>query len=155
MSRFDSWMTHLANLLVGGTGLVYVWMLYFVHPADEFAVVNHPWQPHVQHLHILVAPFLVFAVGLVWHRHIWSHWRKGVRKGKRSGLSMVLTLVPMVVSGYLIQTAVDDDWRKIWVNVHLIASGLWIAVYLAHQVRPLLARAKRPVQGDADLSTAK
>lgn len=143
MSRFESWMMHLSNLLVGGTGLVYAWMLYFVHPIDEYAVVNHPAQPHVQHLHILVAPLLVFTVGLVWHRHIWTHWTRGVRRGKRTGLSMILTMIPMVVSGYLIQTAVDADWRHTWVVVHLIASGLWIAVYLAHQVRPLLARTQR------------
>lgn len=143
MSRFESWMMHLSNLLVGGTGLVYAWMLYFVRPEDPYAVINHPAQPHVQHLHILAAPLLVFAVGLVWQRHVWSHWSRGVRRGKRTGISMILTLVPMVVSGYLIQTAVDDNWRKIWVTVHLIASGLWIAVYLAHQVRPLLARTQR------------
>ena len=50
---------------------------------------------------------------------------------------MVLTLVPMVASGYLIQTAMDGDWRKAWVVVHLVASGLWLAGYLVHQV-PLL-----------------
>jgi hypothetical protein len=143
VSRLEAWALHLSNLLVGLTGLVYAWMLWFVHPTDPYAVVNHPWQPHVQHLHILIAPFLVFAVGMVWHRHIWAHWKRGRPGGRRTGLSMVLTLAPMVVSGYLVQTAVDDDWRKIWVIVHLIASGLWLAVYLAHQVRPLLARNRR------------
>jgi hypothetical protein len=143
MSRFESWMMHLANLLVGGTGLVYAWMLYFVHPTDPYAVINHPWQPQVQHLHILVAPLLVFVVGLVWQRHVWSHWSRGVSKGRRTGLSMALTLVPMVVSGYLIQTAVDADWRKAWVVVHLIASGLWVAGYLVHQVPQMLARTQR------------
>lgn len=155
MNRFESWAVHLSNLLVGGTGLVYAWMLYLVRPADPWAVVNHPWQPHAQHLHILAAPLLVFAVGLVWQRHVWSHWKRGVGKGRRSGISMVLTLVPMVVSGYLIQTAVDGGWRQAWVTVHLIASGLWVAVYLAHQVSPLLARGKRPVQGNTALSTEK
>jgi hypothetical protein len=124
---------HLSNLLVGGTGLVYAWMLYFLKPVDEFAVVNHPWQPHVQHLHILVAPILVFVVGLVWHRHVWAHWKKGGPRGKRTGLSMALTLTPMVLSGYLIQTAVDPTWRKVWVVVHLSASALWLLIYLAHQ----------------------
>jgi undecaprenyl pyrophosphate phosphatase UppP len=137
---------HLASLLVAGTGLVYVWMLYFVHPADPYAVVNHPWQPHVQHLHILVAPLLVFAAGLVWQQHIWSHWSHGVRQGKRTGLSLVLTLVPMVISGYLIQTAVDESWRKAWVAVHLLASGLWLAGYLAHQTPVAWSRLRRRAQ---------
>jgi hypothetical protein len=137
VSRFESWAIHLSTLLVGGTGLVYAWMAYLVRPSDPYAIVNHPLQPQLQHGHVLVAPLLVFAVGLIWQRHIGPHWSRGVRKGRRSGMGMVLTLVPMVASGYLIQTAVDGSWRKAWVVVHLFASVLWLAGYLAHQL-PLL-----------------
>lgn len=134
MTRFEAWSLHVSTILVTGTGLVYAWMIWFVRPADPYAVVNHPLQPQVQHAHILVAPLLVFAAGLVWQRHIWAHWRRGVRRGRRSGLGMMLTLVPMVASGYLLQTAVDDAWRNVWLWIHLVTSGLWILVYLAHQV---------------------
>ncbi|MBW8876000.1 MAG: hypothetical protein JF614_13620 [Acidobacteria bacterium] len=134
MSRLEAWLLHTATLLVGGTGLIYAWMRYLLHPADPYAVVNHSLQPTVQHLHILVAPLLVFAGGMVWHRHAWTHWRRGVERRRQSGGSLILTLVPMVVSGYLIQTAVDGGWRRTWVIVHLAASGLWLAGYLAHQV---------------------
>jgi hypothetical protein len=127
-------MLHLSNLLVGGTGLVYAWMIFLVKPADPFAVVNHPLQPQVQHLHILAAPLLVFTAGLIWRRHVWWQYRRGIDERRQSGLSMIFLLVPMIVSGYLIQTAVDDGWRRIWVWVHLAASGLWLLGYLAHQV---------------------
>jgi hypothetical protein len=149
VTRFEAWSLHLSNLLVGGTGLVYSGMLYLVTPSDPYAIVNHPLQPQVQHLHILVAPLLIFAVGLVWHRHVWSHWKRGKRQGRRTGVSMALTLAPMVVSGYLIQTAVDGDWRKVWVVVHLVASGLWVAGYLAHQIPQLWAwlRSQRKATG--------
>lgn len=143
MSRFEAWAIHLSTLLVGGTGLVYAWMAYLVRPADPYTIVNHPLQPQVQHGHVLVAPLLVFAVGLIWQRHIALHWRRGVRKGRKSGVGMVLTLVPMVASGYLIQTAVDGNWRKAWVIVHLISSVLWLAGYLAHQIPLLLSRLSR------------
>ncbi|HEV7786682.1 MAG TPA: hypothetical protein VGQ28_15155 [Thermoanaerobaculia bacterium] len=139
MSRFEAWTTHAATLLVGGTGLVYAWMRYLVHPADPlaFAVINHPLQPFVQHLHILVAPSLVFAAGVMWRQHAWPYWRRGVERHRRSGASLLLTLVPMVVSGYLIQTAVDGGWRQVWVIVHLAASGLWLLGYMAHQAPAL------------------
>ena len=133
MNRFEAWMLHVSNLLVGGTGLVYAWMVFLTKPTDPYAVVNHPLQPQLQHLHILVAPLLVFTAGLIWRRHVWWQWRRGAGERRRSGLSLALFLMPMIVSGYLIQTAVDDDWRKIWVIVHLVASGLWLAGYLAHQ----------------------
>ena len=64
-------------------------------------------------------------------------------------MGMVLTLVPMVASGYLIQTAVDGSWRKAWVAVHLIASALWLAGYLIHQVPLLRNRLSRGQAGHA------
>jgi hypothetical protein len=134
VSRFEAWTLHVANLLVGGTGLVYAWMLYLVKSKDPYAVVNHPLQPQVQHLHVLAAPLLVFAAGLIWQRHVLFQWRRGVRARRRSGLTLASLLAPMIASGYLIQIAVDDGWRKVWVGVHLAASGLWLAGYLAHQV---------------------
>ena len=85
MSRFEAWMLHLSNLLVGGTGLVYAWMVFLAKPADPYAVVNHPLQPQMQHLHILLAPLLVFTAGLVWRRHVWSQWKRGIEDRRRSG----------------------------------------------------------------------
>jgi hypothetical protein len=134
VARAEAWTTHLAILLVGGTGLVYAWMTYFLPPADPYAIVNHPWQPHLQHLHVVTAPLLVFAAGLLWRRHVWASWKLGVRERRRSGIGLALTVAPMVVSGYLIQTAVGETWRQVWVAVHLAASALWIAGYLAHQL---------------------
>ena len=143
MTRFEAWTVHLSSLLVGGTGLVYAWMRYFAESADPYAVVNHPLQPTLQHLHILLSPLMVFAVGFIWREHVWKHWRRRGRGRRRSGLSMMLTLVPMVLSGYLIQTAVSDTWRGVWVTVHLAASGLWLAAYAGHLLAPLLARWRR------------
>jgi hypothetical protein len=140
LTRLEAWTMHLAALLVGGTGLVYAWMIYLQKPADPYSLVHHPWQPQLQHLHILVAPLLVFATGLIWRRHVWMKWRQGLPLGRRSGLTLALSLAPMVISGYLVQTAVDDSWRKIWGEVHLAASGLWVVGYGVHQVRALLAR---------------
>lgn len=118
---------------MGGTGLVYAWMIYFCRSDDPYALVNHPLQPQTQHLHILLAPLLVFALGGIWHRHAWPFFRRGRRQGRRSGLSLILTAAPMVMSGYLIQTAVDPAWRKAWVVLHLVTSGLWVLGYLVHQ----------------------
>jgi hypothetical protein len=140
LTRFEIWTMHLAALLVGGTGLIYAWMIYVLKPADPYSLVHHPWQPHLQHLHILVAPLLVFATGLIWRRHVWAKWRQGLPLGRRSGLTLALSLAPMVISGYLVQTAVDDSWRKIWGEVHLATSGLWVVGYGVHQARALLAR---------------
>ncbi len=140
MSRLEAWTMHLTIALVGGTGLVYAWMIYLAKPVDPYSLVHHPWQPHLQHLHILVAPLLVFAAGLLWRRHVWAKWRAGLSPGRWSGLTLALSLAPMVISGYLVQTAVEEPWRRIWGVVHLATSGLWVLGYLVHQFLALRIR---------------
>jgi hypothetical protein len=151
VSRFELWLIHLSTVLVGGTGLIYAWMLWVLDSNDPFAVVNHPLQPTVQHLHVWTAPLLVFAAGLIWRAHVWEHWRRGVCARRRSGIGLVLTLVPMVASGYLIQTAVSDPWRTAWVVVHVTTSVLWLAGYAAHQ---LASRATTRVNRPEDSAPA-
>lgn len=140
MTRAEAWALHLANLLVGGTGIVYAVLRYALTPSDPYSVVHHPWQPVVQHLHILVAPLLVFAVGVVWRAHVWKHAANRVPVRRTSGLTLLAMLAPMVASGYLIQTAVDPLWRKIWVGIHLVASALWVLGYAGHLLTPRPAR---------------
>lgn len=148
MTALERAFLHLANGLVTITGVVYAVMRYLMHPADEWAVVNHPWQPHAQHLHLLAAPLLVFVVGFAWSRHALPKLRNG-DAGRSSGLGLMAGFVPMTVSGALIQTAVDPAWRAVWVVVHLAASGLWLTALALHQAaRPSIARRSEADDGD-------
>jgi len=146
VNRLEAWTLHVAVVLVGGTGLVYAWMLYFLSPVDEFAVVSHSLQPTLQHLHIWFAPFLVFGVGLIWRGHVMKHYRKGMRRRRRSGLSLLVSVAPMAISGYLIQTSVGENWRSVWIAVHLLTSGLFVVGYGIHQLVPWLRRIRRSDQ---------
>ena len=136
MTVWERRVLHVANLLVAGTGAVYAAMRYLMEPMDEWAVVNHPWQPHLQHLHVLAAPLLVFACGLIWHRHVAGNLRRSEARPARGGPGLLAALVPMVVSGYLIQTTIGEGWRQIWIVTHLAASGAWLLVFVAHATLP-------------------
>jgi hypothetical protein len=139
MTRAETVLVHMANGLVGLTGLVYGVMRYLMEPSEEWAVVNHPWQPQVQHLHVLAAPLLVFAVGLIWSRHIATRMRNG-REGRSTGLGLLVAFVPMAASGYLLQVAVEPGWRVAWIGLHVASSLVWIATFSLHQLRTWLAR---------------
>jgi hypothetical protein len=134
MSRVESLFTQIACVAVGGTGIVYAIMRYLLDPVDEWAVVNHPWQPHVQHLHVLVAPLLVFAVGILWGGHIQPGLRGGSRRGWVTGVGLLVAFAPMVVSGGLLQVVVDPTWRSVWAGLHLSSSALWLGAWLIHPV---------------------
>ena len=132
MNPFERLLIHISNLAVVGTGLVYAVMLYFLKSDDPFSIVNHPWQPHMQHLHVLTAPLFIFAVGLIWRRHIWGHWTRKIPQGRSSGSSLLFLLVPMALSGYLLQTAVDPAWRNIWTWIHVATSSVWTLAFVVH-----------------------
>lgn len=123
---------HAATLVVGGTGLVYGWMLYLAEPVDEFAVVNHPAQPALQALHVVLAPALLFLCGVIWRSHVWPRVRSGFGERRPTGLVLTALLAPMVLSGYLLQVTVDT--RELWIWVHGVTSCLWILAYLVHVV---------------------
>ncbi len=141
MTRAQTWTLHFSSLLVGGTGLVYGYMRYFAEPEDSFSIVNHPWQPDVQHLHILLAPILVFACGWIWQNHVWARIRSRYKKNRKSGWLLIATLFPMVFSGYLVQISEHESWRLLWAWVHGITSCIWLLFALIH---PLLPRKGAP-----------
>lgn len=130
MTRFEKWSVLSTSLLTALTGIVYIWMKYFMEPTDPWAVVNHPLQPLVLKAHILVAPLLVFAAGMIAVRHIWRNFRAGVRFARRSGLTTAITLMPMIVTGYLIQAITHEGWLFAVAMAH-IAAGLLYALGLA------------------------
>jgi len=138
VSRHRAFFVHLANLAVSGTGLVYAWMRYLAEPADEWAVVNHPWQPHLQHLHVLFAPLLVFAMGLIWSAHVVGKMKNGPAN-RSAGIGLTALFLPMAASGYLLQVSVDPGWRLTWMLVHVVASVLWMVAFVVHQVGAMVA----------------
>jgi hypothetical protein len=139
VTRWERILLHVANLLVGGTGVVYAVMRYGMEPADEWSVIHHPWQPQVQHGHVLVAPLLVFACGLIWRGHVAAHWDRE-RTVRRSGPGLAFAFVPMIVSGYLLQTSVAPGWRGAWVVVHAVSSAIWLVLFAAHAAVSLRRR---------------
>lgn len=142
MTRGEARFSHLATIAVGATGLVYGWMRYFAEPEDPFAVVNHPAQPFFLHAHIVLAPLLVLAVGLIWRLHVWERVRSGFRARRRSGLGLAAVVFPMIASGYLLQVSESEGWRTAWIVVHVATSLFWIAVYVWHQSSRRVAKGR-------------
>lgn len=155
MNRFQRGLLLWSSLLTALTGVVYWWMDTMLTPVNEWAVVNHPLQPWVLKAHIVVAPVLVFAIGLITMDHIWKHFRSAVQGGRRSGLTTMFVVVPMVVTGYLIQVTTHERWLTVVAWAH-IATGLVYALgVLCHWWvvgRGRTKRRRRPSNADGTSS---
>jgi hypothetical protein len=134
VSRSAAWFVHGSVALAGATGLVYGWMRYVAEPADEWAIVNHPWEPDLKALHIVLVPLLVFGCGLLWRTHVWERIRTEFPHRRRTGIALALLLAPMVASGYAVQVAEDQTWRAVWMWTHGLTSCAWVLMYLVHQL---------------------
>lgn len=151
MSVFEKWLLWLSTAAVAISGGVYGWMKYVMTSDDPYAVVHHPLQPFFLKLHVLSAPALVFAVGAVYTRHVLRQWRSGRTAGRVSGAGTFAVLVPMIVSGYAIQTLTSESWTFRVAMLHLAASALYLGGFAAHQVgaatRPSTRRDVEPDDG--------
>lgn len=140
MNRFEKWWVLSTSALTAATGIIYLWMKYFMASTDPWAVINHPLQPAVLKAHILFAPLLVFAVGSISVRHVWKHFRTGVVAGRRSGLTTALSLAPMILTGYLIQAITAEGWLTAMAISHigtgmLYTAGLAVHAWLGGRIR--------------------
>ena len=151
ISRWEKIFLGLSVLLAAATGLTYAWMKFFMKTADPISVVNHPWQPVVLSAHVLAAPLLLFALGLIARDHILGRFRDP-RSGKArpSGLLGVLAMVPMVATGYLTQVLTSAEGRRTMGLVHLGAGLGFLAAYAFHVVRWRGRRAAADGHGDGE-----
>ena len=145
MNPFQRRFLWSTTLLTGVTGLIYWWMENRMEPLDPWAAINHPLQPWILKAHILVAPLMVFAVGLVTANHIWKHYRSDARAGRRSGLTAMVLFLPMVISGYLIQAVTHTGWLEALAWTHLVTGVIYLGGMGLHArfVRGFLANRVR------------
>lgn len=154
MTRFEKALLRWSAFIVAVTGFIYMGMKYGLQPAQPWDAVNHPLQPLVLKLHILSAPVLVFAIGLITTRHIWRHYRENVTKGRRSGITTALVAVPMVVSGYLIQAVTHVGWLQALAIAHITFSVIFTAGMLVHDATTGRRAKKTPPRGARHVSAS-
>jgi hypothetical protein len=133
VTRFERWTIWVSSVVTFVTGVIYLWLKYVLVSDDPFAVVNSPWQAPVLKLHIVAAPTLVFAFGLVAVRHVWRHLQRQVAAGRLSGLTSAAALLPLVATGYLIQAVTDEGWLRALAWSHIGLGLLYGVAMLLHQ----------------------
>jgi hypothetical protein len=113
------------------TGVAFFWMKWMMHTDDPFAVVNHPLQPLMLHLHILFAPAFLVMFGIILNSHIGRKIGKKV-PNRRSGMLSLITLAIMTVSGYLLQTLTAPTLHQIALVAHLASGAIFAVTYTVH-----------------------
>jgi hypothetical protein len=135
VTRLQVWFLHITIALVTLTGVLLAWMKYGMKSDDPFSVVNHPMQPGMLAAHVLVAPVALFGLGWVFSTHIVPKFRSGAKPQRRSGLSSMWLIAPMVMSGYVLQVVTSDGARHWTAVTHWSTSAVFLIAYVIHQIR--------------------
>jgi hypothetical protein len=141
MSRWELFLLHASTLAIAISGVVYGLMKYAMTGSDPDSPLGHPWQPGVLKAHVLAAPFLVFAFGLVARGHALPKWRSGEKTGRKSGIALLGLVAPLVLSGYAVQVFTGDSLRRATGWVHAALGAVWVLAYAVHLLK------KRPANG--------
>lgn len=136
MNRWERWALRVGMLLTGGSGLFYGAVHYFGARRGEFGPEPHPLQGPLQHVHVLLAPLLVFAIGMATRGHASGMLSHRVQLGRRSGLLLLALSAPMVLSGYGIQVAMAASLRTALAWAHGVTSLVFFAAYVLHWLKP-------------------
>jgi len=126
-------MLWISFALVAITGVGLLWTKYFMHTDDPWAVINHPLQPWLLKAHIVAAPALVFALGLIASKHIWQHFKARLPVGRRTGMVTVLMAGLMILSGYFIQIVTEVVSLKVLAISHIGLGFVFLVAFVAHQ----------------------
>jgi len=104
---------------------------------DPDSRAGHPWQQPMLKLHVLAAPSLVFALGLVFSGHALARLRAGENPGRASGASLLGFAAPLVLTGPLIQILTGDAARQLAGWVHAALGIVYVLAYVAHLLKKL------------------
>ena len=122
----------VATAIVAVTGLVYLYMEFFMQTDDPFALVNHPWQPSMLGAHVIAAPVLVLFFGMLFRSHTLKKLASPLRSNRRTGWTSLISFGSMASSGYLLQIVTSPMLNDALVVIHIVTSLLFVAGYAIH-----------------------
>ena len=157
MKKWERWAFNTLHVAVTASGTAYLWMKYVLPPGDPFSVVNHPWQPTMLALHVLLAPVFIVFFGMLFRSHTLRKIASPIKENRRSGWTSLLSFSVMAVSGYLLQVVSSAAWLPPLVWLHVATSVVFVVGYTGHLVigwRVALAADTSPLPGPNQTDTA-
>ena len=145
MTQFHRWFLYISTIVTAVSGVTYIYMKRFMTTDDPWAVINHPLEPWALKVHIIFAPAMLFAVGLIATNHIWRSLKSNLPTGRKSGVWATFTFFPLVLTGYLIQIVINELSLEVLSWSHLGLGLLCTWAILAHRyvLKPFMKRRKR------------
>ncbi|WP_051362310.1 hypothetical protein [Solimonas soli] len=127
---------HLIGLGIWLSGIAWLVLHYLLRRQGEFGPEAHPLEPWSLKCHGAFAFAALWMSGTLWAVHVVNGWEQ--KRRRLSGALVFALLALLIVSGYLLYYAGDEDLRNATSIVHWacgVAIALAYAIHrLAHRV---------------------
>ncbi|HKE47450.1 MAG TPA: hypothetical protein VKB52_05260 [Rhodanobacteraceae bacterium] len=130
-ARRERWVYAVLSLL-WASGAVWLVLRYFLRPAGEFGELPHPLEPWLMRLHGLGAFAALWLAGQLWIVHVVPSWRSHRRN---SGILLGVIFAVLIVSGYLLYYAGDENLRAFVSIAHWSIGLVLVVPLLVHSLR--------------------
>jgi hypothetical protein len=131
-------------IVMGALWLTGCWWLIldqFVAQRGPFGVIPHPLEPTLLLVHGICSIAAMYLLGWITARHVLRWWTSGMRRLSGSVLATILAV--LVISGFALFFATEDEWQHALAVVHEV---LGIAV-TAFAVQHWFFRGRRELPG--------
>jgi hypothetical protein len=125
--------TITALLLLWLSGAMWIVFHYFFPAHTDFGPAPNPLEPVLMKIHGAIAVFAVALLGWVSGRHITDNWPR-VKK-RVSGITMLVTYIVLVLSGYSLYYLLQDELRERVGQVHEVLGAIAIGIAVAHWIK--------------------
>lgn len=99
----------------------------------EYGIRPHAYQSLIQAVHIVLSPLLIFVFGHLFKDHIIRMYKNAIYK-RKTGVTLTLTMVVMIVSGYLVQVIYQAGPKMMSAYIHIGISAVFTIAYLIHHL---------------------
>lgn len=134
MSRAQILSLQACVALTAIAGALFAWMRYGMQSDDPFAIANHPLQPAMLTIHVVVAPLLIFVFGWIFNEHVLTKFRNRA-PNRLTGVWSAVLFAVMAMSGYLLQVSTHEALQRAMRVTHWVTSGLFVIAYAVHVMR--------------------
>jgi hypothetical protein len=131
MARWRRYSLYWASLGVLITGLVWLYVHYFLRSIDSFGFEGpHPMEKWALIAHAVCAFYGLWWFGLLWPNHIYKSWRARIRR--LSGGALFACVVWLTLTGLALYYLGTEALRSFTSLLHWIGGLVCAAAFFVH-----------------------
>lgn len=115
-----------------GSGIGWLAFHYFLRQTGEFGELPHPLEAWWLRLHGAAAFASLWLIGLLWTIHLVPAWKS---RRRASGIVLGVAMAVLVLSGYLLYYASNDELHAATALLHWIVGAALPLCLLPHVLR--------------------